>query len=127
MASSLTVNLQINTIRMQPCNTTLKGCPPPTLPAMVYLAPLFSPLKIILISTAPILQEVEPVGRWFEAYVSRNRKNISLSNSEPDEHSEENDKDNKESSSSSSDSEDERYLLTLDPKEWKVITSAIVI
>jgi DnaJ family protein C protein 2 len=94
---------------------------------MVYLVALFSPLKNILISTAPILQEVEPVGRWFEAYVSRNRKNISLSNSEPDEHSEENDKDNKESSSSSSDSEDERYLLTLDPKEWKVMTSAIVI
>ncbi|CAB4005179.1 dnaJ homolog subfamily C member 2 isoform X1 [Paramuricea clavata] len=68
---------------------------------------------------APVLQEVEPVGRWFEAYVSRSRKNVSLSNSEPDERSEENNEDKKESSSSSSDSEDERYLLTLDPKEWK--------
>jgi DnaJ family protein C protein 2 len=74
-----------------------------------------------LISAAPVLQEVEPVGRWFEAYVSRSRKNVSLSNSEPDERSEENNEDKKESSSSSSDSEDERYLLTLDPKEWKVL------
>ena len=70
--------------------------------------------------SAPILQEVEPVGRWFEAHVSRNQRNVSLSQSEPDEHSEENNEDKKESSSSSSDSEDERYLLTLDPKEWKV-------
>ena len=68
---------------------------------------------------APVLQEVEPVGRWFEAYVSRSRKNTSLSTSELDEHSEENHGDSKDSSSSSSDSEDERYLLTLDPKEWK--------
>jgi DnaJ family protein C protein 2 len=68
------------------------------------------------------LEEVEPVGRWFEAYVSRSRKNTSLSNSELDEHCEENNEDSKESSSSSSDSEDERYLLTLDPKEWKVIS-----
>ena len=71
---------------------------------------------------APILQEVEPVGRWFEVHISRNQRNVSLSYSEPDEHLEENNKDKKESSSSSSDSEDERYLLTLDPKEWKVFS-----
>ena len=75
----------------------------------------------MFISTASVLQEVEPVGRWFEAYVSRSRKTTSLSTSEPDEQPEENNDDSKESSSSSSDSEDERYLLTLDPKEWKVI------
>ena len=71
---------------------------------------------------APILQEVEPVGRWFEAHISRNQRNVSLSYSEPDEHLEENNEDKKESSSSSSDSDDERYLLTLDPKEWKVFS-----
>ena len=78
-----------------------------------------------MIFTAPVSQEFEPVGRWFEAYISRTRKNVSLSNSEPDEHSEKNDDDKKETSSSSSDSEDERYLLTLDPKEWKVSHSML--
>lgn len=76
----------------------------------------------LLISTAPILQEVEPVGRWYEAYISRSRRNASLSNSEHGENSNESNLDKKESSSSSSDSEDERYLLTLDPKEWKVMS-----
>lgn len=96
---------------------------PSTSVPTIQFAPCCKPVNSMLIFSAPVLQEVEPVGRWFEAYISRSRKNVSLSNSEPgdDEHLEENVEDKKESSSSSSDSEDERYLLTLDPKEWKVV------
>ena len=71
--------------------------------------------------TAPVLQEVEPVGRWFEAYLSRSKREITYSNSEQTGEGISDEDDKKDAcSSSSSDSEDERYLLTLDPKDWKV-------
>lgn len=60
--------------------------------------------------------QVEPVGRWFEAYVKRRNRNVSASFQELEEEEE-----------SSEESEDEEFQLqecsmlrTLDPKDWKV-------
>uniref|UniRef100_A0A7N6BRX9 DnaJ homolog subfamily C member 2 n=1 Tax=Anabas testudineus TaxID=64144 RepID=A0A7N6BRX9_ANATE len=59
--------------------------------------------------------QVEPVGRWFEAYVKRRNRNVSASFQELEEEEE-----------SSEESEDEEFQLeecsmlrTLDPKDWK--------
>lgn len=59
---------------------------------------------------------MEPVGRWFEAYVKRRIRNTSASFQELEEEEE-----------SSEDEEDEELQLeenpmlrTLDPKDWKV-------
>uniref|UniRef100_A0A665TD36 DnaJ homolog subfamily C member 2 n=1 Tax=Echeneis naucrates TaxID=173247 RepID=A0A665TD36_ECHNA len=59
--------------------------------------------------------QVEPVGRWFEAYVKRRNRNVSASFQELEE---------EEVSSEESDDEEfqlEEYLMlrTLDPKDWK--------
>ncbi|XP_013884869.1 dnaJ homolog subfamily C member 2 [Austrofundulus limnaeus] len=58
---------------------------------------------------------VEPVGRWFEAYIRRRNRNLSASFQELEEEEE-----------SSEDEEDEEFQLeehpmlrTLDPKDWK--------
>lgn len=68
------------------------------------------------IHTASVQVEVEPVGRWFEAYVKRRIRNTSASFQELEEEVE-----------SSEDEEDEELQLeedpmlrTLDPKDWKV-------
>ncbi|CAF93399.1 unnamed protein product, partial [Tetraodon nigroviridis] len=67
------------------------------------------------IHTASVQVEVEPVGRWFEAYVKRRVRNTSASFQELEEEEE-----------SSEDEEDEELQLeedpmlrTLDPKDWK--------
>lgn len=59
---------------------------------------------------------MEPVGRWFEAYIKRRNRNVSASFQELEEEEE-----------SSEESEDEEIQLqecsmlrTLDPKDWKV-------
>ncbi|XP_070558793.1 dnaJ homolog subfamily C member 2-like [Ptychodera flava] len=65
--------------------------------------------------SAPVCVKVEPVGRWFQAYVSRRHHRRTLSHTDD------------YSSSGSSDisddealeDEDEAFLLSLDPKEWK--------
>lgn len=61
--------------------------------------------------------QVEPVGRWFEAYVKRRNRSTSASFQELEEEEE-----------SSEESEDEEFQLeecpmlrTLDPKDWKVL------
>uniref|UniRef100_A0A8C9Y5E4 DnaJ homolog subfamily C member 2 n=1 Tax=Sander lucioperca TaxID=283035 RepID=A0A8C9Y5E4_SANLU len=66
-------------------------------------------------ATASVQIQVEPVGRWFEAYVRRRNRNASVSFQELEEEAE-----------SSEESEDEEFQLeeypmlrTLDPKDWK--------
>ncbi|KAM9845758.1 dnaJ homolog subfamily C member 2 [Aulostomus maculatus] len=64
---------------------------------------------------ASVQVQVEPVGRWFEAYVKRRNRNVSSSFQELEEEEE-----------SSEEEEDEEFQLeehpmlrTLDPKDWK--------
>lgn len=71
---------------------------------------------VVFTATAASLQiEVEPVGRWFEAYLKRRNRTASASFQELEEEQE-----------SSEESEDEEFQLqeysmlrTLDPKDWK--------
>lgn len=66
--------------------------------------------------TASTLCQVEPVGRWFEAFVKRRNRNASASFQELE--------DKKELSEESEDEElqleEFPMLKTLDPKDWKV-------
>ncbi|XP_033831939.1 dnaJ homolog subfamily C member 2 [Periophthalmus magnuspinnatus] len=64
---------------------------------------------------ASVQVQVEPVGRWFEAFIKRRNRNVSASFQELEEEEE-----------SSEESDDEEFTLqecsslrTLDPKEWK--------
>uniref|UniRef100_A0AAQ5YAX8 DnaJ homolog subfamily C member 2 n=1 Tax=Amphiprion ocellaris TaxID=80972 RepID=A0AAQ5YAX8_AMPOC len=66
-------------------------------------------------AAASVQVQVEPVGRWFEAYVKRRNRNASASFQELEEEEE-----------SSEESDDEEFQLeeysvlrTLDPKDWK--------
>ncbi|CAK6959978.1 dnaJ homolog subfamily C member 2 [Scomber scombrus] len=66
-------------------------------------------------SAASVQVQVEPVGRWFEAFVRRRNRNVSASFQELEEEQ-----------VSSEESEDEEFqveeyamLRTLDPKDWK--------
>lgn len=66
--------------------------------------------------SASVQVQVEPVGRWFEAYVKRRNRSTSTSFQELEEEEE-----------SSEEEEDEEFQLeeypmlrTLDPKDWKV-------
>ncbi|XP_068443131.1 dnaJ homolog subfamily C member 2 [Clinocottus analis] len=71
---------------------------------------------VVFTATAASLQiEVEPVGRWFEAYLKRRNRTASASFQELEEEQE-----------SSEESDDEEFQLqeyamlrTLDPKDWK--------
>ncbi|XP_037315683.2 dnaJ homolog subfamily C member 2 [Pungitius pungitius] len=71
---------------------------------------------VVFTTTAASVQiQVEPVGRWFEAYLKRRSRNASASFQELEEEQE-----------SSEESEDEEFQLeeypmlrTLDPKDWK--------
>ncbi|XP_034382169.1 dnaJ homolog subfamily C member 2 [Cyclopterus lumpus] len=71
---------------------------------------------VVFAATAASLQiQVEPVGRWFEAYLKRRNRNASASFQELEEEQ-----------VSSEESEDEEFQLeeypmlrTLDPKDWK--------
>lgn len=71
---------------------------------------------LILSITASTLCQVEPVGRWFEAFVKRRNRNASASFQELE--------DKKELSEESEDEElqleEFPMLKTLDPKDWKV-------
>ncbi|CAH2275729.1 dnaJ homolog subfamily C member 2 [Pelobates cultripes] len=67
------------------------------------------------LSAASVLCQVEPVGRWFEAFIKRRNRSVSASFQELEDEKE-----------SSEESEDEEYQLeefpllkTLDPKDWK--------
>ncbi|XP_075064836.1 dnaJ homolog subfamily C member 2 [Mixophyes fleayi] len=64
---------------------------------------------------ASLLCQVEPVGRWFEAFIKRRNRNVSASFQELEDEKE-----------TSEESEDEEFQLeefsllkTLDPKDWK--------
>mgnify|MGYP001853747582 CR=1 FL=1 len=65
---------------------------------------------------ASVLCQVEPVGRWFEAFIKRRNINVSASFQELE--------DEKELSEESGDEElqleEFPMLKTLDPKDWKV-------
>ncbi|XP_031565944.1 dnaJ homolog subfamily C member 2-like [Actinia tenebrosa] len=65
--------------------------------------------------SAPVLKPIEPVGRWYEAYINH-RHHSSLSH-----HSIGSVDDEASSSDESitSDDEDDTFLLMLDPKDWK--------
>ncbi|XP_006834430.1 PREDICTED: dnaJ homolog subfamily C member 2 isoform X2 [Chrysochloris asiatica] len=67
------------------------------------------------LTSASTLCQVEPVGRWFEAFVKRRNRNASASFQEPE--------DKKELSEESEDEElqleEFPMLKTLDPKDWK--------
>ncbi|XP_068132326.1 dnaJ homolog subfamily C member 2 [Hyperolius riggenbachi] len=77
--------------------------------------PEFSSAVTRPLSAASLLCQVEPVGRWFEAFIKRRNRNVSASFQELE--------DEKESSEESDDEEfqlEEFALLkTLDPKDWK--------
>uniref|UniRef100_A0A8C5QT91 DnaJ homolog subfamily C member 2 n=1 Tax=Leptobrachium leishanense TaxID=445787 RepID=A0A8C5QT91_9ANUR len=68
-----------------------------------------------VLSAASVLCQVEPVGRWFEAFIKRRNRSVSASFQELEDEKE-----------SSDESEDEEFQLeefarlkTLDPKDWK--------
>ncbi|XP_069833977.1 dnaJ homolog subfamily C member 2 [Dendropsophus ebraccatus] len=67
------------------------------------------------LTAASLLCQVEPVGRWFEAFIKRRNRNVSASFQELEDEKE-----------TSEESEDEEFQLeefallkTLDPKDWK--------
>ncbi|XP_040268440.1 dnaJ homolog subfamily C member 2 [Bufo bufo] len=67
------------------------------------------------LSAASLLCQVEPVGRWFEAFIKRRNRSVSASFQELEDEKE-----------TSEESEDEEFQLeefallkTLDPKDWK--------
>lgn len=60
--------------------------------------------------------EVEPVGRWFEAYVKRRIRNSSASFQEL----EEDEKTSEDEEDEELQLEEDPMLRTLDPKDWKV-------
>ena len=70
---------------------------------------------LIYFAIAPSSLRFEPVGRWFEANIHRRQHGLSSHHSSSSASS---------SASSeggySSDEEDHRFLLTLDPTDWKV-------
>ena len=70
-----------------------------------------------LITLAPVSLKFEPVGRWYEAHINRRHHTLSSYHSVGSGSS-----DSLSSSDESLDSEeeDDSFLLTLDPKEWKV-------
>ncbi|XP_077120839.1 dnaJ homolog subfamily C member 2 [Ranitomeya variabilis] len=77
--------------------------------------PELSTAVIRPLGAASLLCQVEPVGRWFEAFIKRRNRNVSASFQELEDEKE-----------SSEESEDEEFqieefalLKTLDPKDWK--------
>ncbi|XP_020785131.1 dnaJ homolog subfamily C member 2 [Boleophthalmus pectinirostris] len=71
--------------------------------------------EVFAAAAGSVRVQVEPVGRWFEAFVKRRNRNLSASFQELEEEEE-----------SSEESDDEDFTLqecpilrTLDPKEWK--------
>lgn len=74
------------------------------------------PKLVIFLFTASVLCQVEPVGRWFEAFIKRRNIHVSASFQELE--------DEKELSEESGDEElqleEFPMLKTLDPKDWKV-------
>lgn len=76
---------------------------------------LFICLFILIFVIAPSSLRFEPVGRWYEANIHRRQHGLSSHHSSSSASS---------SASSeggySSDEEDHRFLLTLDPTDWKV-------
>lgn len=68
-------------------------------------------------SSASVQIEVEPVGRWFEAFLKRRNRNVSASFQELEEEEEL----SEESEDEELQLEDFPLLRTLDPKDWKVV------
>lgn len=67
--------------------------------------------------SASVQIEVEPVGRWFEAFLKRRNRNVSASFQELEEEEEL----SEESEDEELQLEDFPLLRTLDPKDWKVV------
>ncbi|XP_077986160.1 dnaJ homolog subfamily C member 2-like [Glandiceps talaboti] len=65
---------------------------------------------------APISVKVEPVGRWYQAYITRRHHKKTLSHSEADYTSSSSDE---EENDDFIEEENEAFLLSLDPGEWK--------
>lgn len=82
--------------------------PKATSPSVAYFS--------VFLLIASVLCQVEPVGRWFEAFIKRRNINVSASFQELE--------DEKELSEESGDEElqleEFPMLKTLDPKDWKV-------
>lgn len=76
-------------------------------------------LLFVSAPSASVQVQVEPVGRWFEAYLRRRNRNVSASFQELEEEVE------SEEESDDEDFQIEEYpiLRTLDPKDWKVTLS----
>ena len=72
---------------------------------------------------APVSCTFEPVGRWFEAFITRRQHSSTshLSTGSAGSSSESNEDENV-----SSDEEDDSFILLLDPKEWKVLLNQII-
>ena len=67
--------------------------------------------------------KIEPVGRWFESYCTRRHHKQTLSSSsQVSSSSEEGSQD-----LSPDEEEDNNLMLTLDPKDWKVLTTYFII
>ena len=70
----------------------------------------------MFISTALSTVQVEPVGRWFEAFAHRRHHNYTLSHHSLGSVGDEDD----DEDLSEDEEEDEELLRRLDPKDWKV-------
>lgn len=72
--------------------------------------------KCLFLLTASAQVQVEPVGRWFEAYIRRRNRNVSSSFQELEEEEES----SEESADEEFQLEEYSMLRKLDPKDWKV-------
>uniref|UniRef100_A0A3B4GT57 Uncharacterized protein n=1 Tax=Pundamilia nyererei TaxID=303518 RepID=A0A3B4GT57_9CICH len=71
--------------------------------------------KCLFLLTASAQVQVEPVGRWFEAYIRRRNRNVSSSFQELEEEEES----SEESADEEFQLEEYSMLRKLDPKDWK--------
>lgn len=73
-------------------------------------------------ASASVQVQVEPVGRWFEAFLKRRIRNVSASFQELEEEEELSEEEEDEELQL----EEYPMLKTLDPKDWKVCRDASV-
>ena len=71
---------------------------------------------VVVLCAAAVQIQVEPVGRWFEAFVRRRNRNVSASFQELEDEEEESEEDEDEDLQL----EEHPLLRSLDPKDWKV-------
>lgn len=77
---------------------------------------MFNLPRCLFLLTASAQVQVEPVGRWFEAYIRRRNRNVSSSFQELEEEEES----SEESADEEFQLEEYSMLRKLDPKDWKV-------